>query len=329
MKEIYYYIITLAAVFAVTALSTRYLIPILKSKKMGQKILEIGPRWHKSKEGTPTMGGLAFVFATMLVCAVMGGIAFFENTLTNLLPLVLTLLFALANALVGMIDDLTKFKKSQNEGLTPLQKLLLQTVFAAAYIALMQIYGYIDTAFYIPFIGITIEFGFTYYFFAMILILGIVNCANLTDGLDGLASTVALIIGFFFAAVAMRTESISLVLVSAAISGSALGFLVYNFYPARIFMGDTGSLFFGSLTVGCAFMINNPIIIIITGIVYVIEGISVVLQVGCYKLTRKRIFKMAPIHHHFEKCGWSEIRVVIAAAVVTLLFSAAAWFGIE
>lgn len=329
MKEIYYYIITLAAVFAVTALSTRYLIPVLKSKKMGQKILEIGPRWHKSKEGTPTMGGLAFVFATMLVCAVMGVIAFFENTLASLLPLVLTLLFALANALVGMIDDLTKFKKSQNEGLTPLQKLLLQTVFAAAYIALMQIYGYIDTAFYIPYFGVTIEFGFTYYFFAMILILGIVNCANLTDGLDGLASTVALIIGFFFAAVAMRTESISLVLVSAAISGSALGFLVYNFYPARIFMGDTGSLFFGSLTVGCAFMINNPIIIIITGIVYVIEGVSVVLQVGCYKLTRKRIFKMAPIHHHFEKCGWSEIRVVIAAAVVTLLFSAAAWFGIE
>lgn len=329
MKEIYYYIITLAAVFAVTALSTRYLIPVLKSKKMGQKILEIGPRWHKSKEGTPTMGGLAFVFATMLVCAVMGVIAFFENTLASLLPLVLTLLFALANALVGMIDDLTKFKKSQNEGLTPLQKLLLQTVFAAAYIALMKIYGYIDTAFYIPYFGVTIEFGFTYYFFAMILILGIVNCANLTDGLDGLASTVALIIGFFFAAVAMRTESISLVLVSAAISGSALGFLVYNFYPARIFMGDTGSLFFGSLTVGCAFMINNPIIIIITGIVYVIEGVSVVLQVGCYKLTRKRIFKMAPIHHHFEKCGWSEIRVVIAAAVVTLLFSAAAWFGIE
>ena len=127
----------------------------------------------------------------------------------------------------------------------------------------------------------------------------------------------------------MRTENISLVLISAAISGSALGFLVYNFYPARIFMGDTGSLFFGSLTVGCAFMINNPIIIIVTGIIYVIEGISVVLQVGCYKLTRKRIFKMAPIHHHFEKCGWSEIRVVIAAAIVTLLFSVAAWFGIE
>ena len=329
MKEIYYYIITLVAVFAITAITTRRLIPYLKGKKLGQVILEIGPRWHKSKEGTPTMGGIAFVAATVIVSAIMGAIAYFENTVSNLLPLIFTILFALANAIVGMIDDLTKFKNSRNEGLTPLQKIVLQAVFAAAYLALMRIYGFIDTSFYIPYVGATVDFGFTYYFFAMLLILGIVNCANLTDGLDGLASTVALIIGLFFAAVAMRSESISLVILSAAISGSALGFLVYNFYPARIFMGDTGSLFFGSLTVGCAFMINNPIIIIITGIVYVIEGISVVLQVGSYKLTRKRIFKMAPIHHHFEKCDWSEIRIVIAAAIVTLLFSVAAWFGIE
>ena len=279
MNEIYYYIITLVAVFAITAIATRRLIPFLKGKKLGQVILDIGPRWHKSKEGTPTMGGLAFVGATVIVCAIMGSVAYFENTISNLLPMIFTVLFALANAIVGIIDDLTKFKNTRNEGLTPLQKLVLQTVFAAAYIALMQIYGFIDTSLYIPYVGATVDLGFVYYFLAMLLILGVVNFANLTDGLDGLASTVALIIGFFFAAVAMRSESISLVILSAAISGSALGFLVYNFYPARIFMGDTGSLFFGALTVGCAFMINNPLIIVITGIVYVIEGLSVILQV--------------------------------------------------
>ena len=159
MNEIYYYIITLVAVFAITAIATRRLIPFLKGKKLGQVILDIGPRWHKSKEGTPTMGGLAFVGATVIVCAIMGSVAYFENTISNLLPMIFTLLFALANAIVGIIDDLTKFKNTRNEGLTPLQKLVLQTVFAAAYIALMQIYGFIDTSLYIPYVGATVDLG--------------------------------------------------------------------------------------------------------------------------------------------------------------------------
>ena len=329
MPTIVYYIISLVSVFVLTAVSTRLLIPKLKSLKMGQKILDIGPRWHKSKENTPTMGGITFIFSLTLVCALLGIIAYRETPPRDILFMIFTLLYAIANGITGIIDDMVKFKKKQNEGLTKTQKLFLQIVFSGAYLALLRIYELIETSFYLPFFNVYLELGFAYYFFAMILCVGMINFANFTDGIDGLMSSVTMIIGVFFAYAAFRYDLIPTVILSGALSGVTLGFLVYNFYPAKIFMGDTGSLFLGGLAVGLAFMINNPLIILLVGIVYLVEGISVALQICSFKLTRKRIFKMAPIHHHFEKCGWSEIKIVSVFSLVTLLMCIIACFGLD
>jgi phospho-N-acetylmuramoyl-pentapeptide-transferase len=310
-------------------MATKFIIPKLKSMKVGQKILDIGPRWHKSKENTPTMGGIVFLFTFTIVCSVLLLIAYKENVIESLLGAVFTILFALANGVVGIVDDLTKLKKKQNAGLSVKQKLVLQIAFSAAYIALMRIYGLLSTSLYIPYADVSIELGFAYYFFAIIVCLATVNCVNLTDGIDGLASSVTMIVGAFFAVAAFKYDMTSLVIISGGISGVTLGFLVYNFYPARIFMGDTGSLFLGGLVCGCAFMINNPLIILLIGAIYALEGLSVVLQVSSYKLRHgKRIFKMAPIHHHFEQCGWSEIKIVSIASIATLALCAVAYFGL-
>jgi phospho-N-acetylmuramoyl-pentapeptide-transferase len=243
--------------------------------------------------------------------------------------MVFTLLYALANGLSGIIDDLVKFKKKQNEGLTKMQKLVLQTVFSGAYLALLRIYELIDTTVYIPFFSVELELGFAYYFCAMVLCVGVVNFANFTDGIDGLLSSVTMIIGAFFAFASFKYDLIPSIILSGAMSGATLGFLVYNFYPARVFMGDTGSLFLGGLAVGLAFMINNPLIIILVGIIYIFEGVSVALQICSFKLTKKRIFKMAPVHHHFEKCGWSEIKIVSVFSLVTLIFCIISVFGLR
>ena len=323
------FLITGGAVFALTALILRWLIPILKSKKMGQKILEIGPRWHKSKEGTPTMGGVAFILAILItmLCASVYMLVF--SDISELKPFALTLGLATINGLIGFIDDRCKLLKKQNEGLTWIQKLSLQIIAAAVYLFALTRVGYVDTSFHIPFTSFELELGWFYYVIALGLIVGIVNSVNLTDGLDGLASCVTLVVGIFFAAVAFSFFNTSLVFASASLIGATLGFLVYNFYPARVFMGDTGSLFLGGMVVGCAFMINEPLIILICGIVYLVEAFSVMIQVGVFKLTRGyRVFKMAPIHHHFEKCDWSEIKIVIVFSAVTLLACVAAWFGI-
>ena len=329
MPTILYYIISLVSVFILTAVSTRFLIPKLKSLKMGQKILDIGPRWHKSKENTPTMGGITFIFSVTLVCTILGFVAYRETSLSSILFMIFTLLYAIANGVTGIIDDMVKFKKKQNEGLTKTQKLILQIVFSGAYLALLKIYDLIETSFYLPFFNVYIELGFAYYFFAMVLCVGMINFANFTDGIDGLLSSVTMVIGAFFAYAAFRYDLIPSIILSGAMSGVTLGFLVYNFYPAKIFMGDTGSLFLGGLAVGSAFMINNPLIILLAGIIYLAEGVSVALQICAFKLTRKRIFKMAPIHHHFEKCSWSEIKIVSVFSFVTLLACILACFGLD
>ncbi len=322
-----YLLASLAATFVLTALLTRLLIPTLK-KFAGQKILMIGPRWHKSKEGTPSMGGLSFLIAASLTICTLAAILTAKYSITLVRPLLLSIAYALGNAVIGIIDDCTKIKKKENAGLTPTQKLVLQVVLAAAYLALLKLFGIIDTDLHLPFTDAVIPLGYTYYFFALIILVGIVNCANLTDGIDGLASSVALVIGIFFALIAAKTNQLPLTVISGAVIGSALGFLVYNWHPARVFMGDTGSLFFGALTASMAFMINMPILILIVGLIYVIEGVSVILQVGWYKKTKKRLFKMAPIHHHFEKSGYSEIKIVILFSLVTAILAAVLYFGI-
>lgn len=326
------FVAALILTFVITVLVSRKLIPILKSHKMGQTILDIGPRWHKSKEGTPTMGGLAFIIAIVVIglagCIYLG----VTDGIRRTLPLVFTLALGLAGGLIGCVDDMAKLKKKQNEGLTAPQKFILQLAAAGLYLLGMSLVCDMSTELFIPFVGVTVDFGVFYYVVAVLLLTGVINSVNLTDGIDGLASSVTLIVGVFFTAAGYLTGMAEpdgvLLLLGALMIGGCAGFLVYNFYPARVFMGDTGSLFLGGLVVGGAFMMNNPLLVIVFGIVYIIETASVMLQVGYFKLTHgKRLFKMSPIHHHFEKCGWSEIKIVVvamtvtaAAAVVSLLF---------
>lgn len=322
------FLISFISVFLVTVLLLKWLIPVLKSKKVGQKILDIGPRWHKSKEGTPTMGGIAFILAILIVMSGVAIWSFVEGKNERLVPLALTLGLATINGLVGFIDDRCKLLKRENEGLKAYQKFVLQLIAAGLYLFAMNRTGYINTALHIPFTSVELELGLFYYVFALFLVTGMVNGVNLTDGIDGLAAGVTAVIGAFFAVYAFVFDFEALSLASASILGATLGFLVYNFNPARIFMGDTGSLFLGGIVTGCAFMIDDPLVIVICGIVYIIEAASVILQVGGYKLTRKRLFRMAPIHHHFEKGGWSERKIFFVFCAVTLVFCAIAWLSL-
>ena len=324
-----YFLTSLIGNFILTALAARILIPKLKSMKLGQKILDIGPRWHKSKEGTPTMGGLSFIFASVIMSVVMAVIMVVTGRTEGLAKLIIVLLGAAANGAVGVIDDLTKFHNHRNEGLTATQKYLLQLAAAAAFLAAMKLTGNLTTELYIPFVGKSFDIGIFYYVLSLVLITGVVNSVNLTDGIDGLASSVTLVVGAFFAVASFLMGALPEAVLSGMTIGACLGFLVYNFYPARVFMGDTGSLFLGGLVVGMAFMIGNPLIIIVVGIVYICEAASVILQVGYFKLTHgKRLFKMAPIHHHFEKCGWSEIKIVAVFSLITLIAGALSLLGL-
>ncbi len=322
-----YFILALAASFILSALFTRFLIPKLKSMKMGQKILDIGPRWHKSKEGTPTMGGIGFIIASLIVGGAAAAIMAFTKA-EGISKLLAVILFALANGAIGVVDDMTKFKNHRNEGLTPTQKYLLQLISAGLFLAALKLTGNVTTELAIPFAGVSLDLGIFYYVISILLITGIVNSVNLTDGIDGLASSVTMAVGAFFAVAAFTLGSLPTAFISAIMIGSCLGFLVYNFYPAKVFMGDTGSLFLGGLAVGAAYAIGNPLIIVIVGIIYIAEAASVIIQVGVYKMTKKRVFKMAPIHHHFEKCGWSELKVVGVFSLTTVIFGVIAYFGI-
>lgn len=310
--------------FIVTVVLSKKFIPVLISKKLNQPIYEIGPRWHKSKAGTPTMGGLFFIGAALLTAAIFSTFAVEKE---ELIPLWLTLIMATLFGFVGFIDDRAKLLKKQNEGLRAHQKFLLQIVVSGLYLLGMTLWCDLSTTITIPFTEIQWDLGIAYYPIAMLLITGINNSVNLTDGIDGLCATTSAVVSVFFIAVGISISSFAgemtaLVLLGGLMFGGCLGFLVYNWNPARIFMGDTGSLFLGGLAAGLAFLAQSPLIILVVGIVYVIETASVILQVGYFKLTHgKRLFKMAPIHHHFEKCGWKETSIVFLAATVTLIVS--------
>jgi len=319
------YFVVFAAVFVLTVVFARILIPLLKSWKMGQKILDIGPRWHKSKEGTPTMGGLAFIASVVGIGSLAGIILSARGSSFGGAAGVL--LYGVLNAAIGVFDDITKFKKSRNEGLSASQKYLLQLAAAALYLVILNMTGYGSTVLHIPFTDYALDFGIFYYVIALLLLTGMVNSVNLTDGIDGLAPGVTFVVAGFFTVIAIAFTDIQLTVLSGALAGAMLGFLVYNYHPARIFMGDTGSLFIGALVVGMAFLIGDPLVIVIAGFIYIAESISVILQVGCYKLTGKRIFKMAPIHHHFEKSGWSELKIVYIFSFITIAACIAAWFS--
>ncbi len=307
--------------FVLTVAAARVFIPVLKSVKMGQKILDIGPRWHKSKEGTPTMGGLFFIVPMLVLGTALA-------LLTGEHVLLVHLAFLLANAAIGFIDDYVKFFKKRNEGLTPPQKMLLQFAAAAAYVFALRSFDYIDTALRLPFTDTVWTLPLSVYcLLAVIGIVFTVNSVNLTDGIDGLASSVTAVIMVFMAVLAVKTANLSGMAVALCTVGGTLGFLVYNFHPAKVFMGDTGSLFLGAAVSSMAFILDCPLLLAFTGIVYYIESFSVIIQVLSFKLTGKRVFKMSPIHHHFELCGWSENKIVAVFSVTAALVCAVGSVG--
>ncbi|MEF9983109.1 MAG: phospho-N-acetylmuramoyl-pentapeptide-transferase [Oscillospiraceae bacterium] len=322
-------VITAVVSFGVTAILGFWLIPFLKKLKYGQTILDIGPRWHKSKENTPTMGGFMFIIG-IVSAAILGFISnsagkniSSEYEIIHTGRFIVGIMMALASGFIGFVDDYVKVVKKRNLGLTVKQKLIMQFIVAVFYLWTMYIIGDNSTVLQIPFMG-QLDIGILYYPLCVLGIIFITNSVNLTDGLDGLCSSVtfAASLGFMVISMIMGYGNINILAVATA--GGCLGFLVWNFYPAKVFMGDTGSLFLGGLVVAMAFGVNMPLILIFSGIIYIIESLSVVLQVASFKLTGKRIFKMSPIHHHYEMCGYSEMKIVTIFTVITFIGSAIA-----
>jgi phospho-N-acetylmuramoyl-pentapeptide-transferase len=297
--------------FAIGMLLTAFLIPVLKKAKAGQNIREEGPASHHIKAGTPSMGGLAIIGA-IIVAGIAGG-AWAPDTFAALLGF---LLFAA----IGFIDDYLKVVKKQNEGLLAWQKFSMQFVISLGFAIYMVLLSSSGTEVFIPFWNQTIDFGGWYIPFIVFTILAMVNAINLTDGLDGLATGVTAIVTMFFVFLAYRTGNELEAMIYVSITGACLGFLVYNRYPAKIFMGDTGSLALGGAVALTAIVMKMELFLPIVGFIYVVEALSVVLQVGYFKATKgKRIFKMAPIHHHFEKSGMQETKVVLLFWLVTMI----------
>ena len=298
------------------------LIPVLHKLKFGQEIREEGPKWHAKKSGTPTMGGLIFIaaiFAMSAICCVLGlffGIDMPADS-TYLKTLVMLLCLSAVYGVIGFIDDYIKVILKRNLGLTAKQKFLLQLVAAVGFVC-WAVYGMdIATVVKIPFTSIELDFGIWFIPFAALVIIATVNSVNLTDGLDGLATCVTCMVALFFILFADKVANRAVALFASILLGSLMGFLMYNKFPAKVFMGDTGSLFLGGAVCGMAIVTEQPLALLIVGLVYVIESLSVILQVISFKTTGKRIFKMSPIHHHFEMCGWSETKIVITFTIIT------------
>ena len=319
--------------FAVTALLGKWMVPFLHKINFGQTIREVGPKWHQKKNGTPTMGGFMFIIGIFLACAICIPMMYIlapENSneliLRNqtLTKAVGGLLMALGFGAIGFLDDYIKVVKKRNLGLNEKQKLILQFLVTAAYLAALYLSG-VRGITKIPFLG-AVDLGIFFWILSFLGIVGIVNAVNFTDGLDGLNASVTFWVAVSFMLISGWWKIYNISLLAAAVAGGCVGFLIWNFNPAKVFMGDTGSLFLGGVVCALAFGIDMPILLITVGIIYIIEILSVVLQVSYFKLTHgKRLFKMAPIHHHFEMCGWSEVKVCGVFSLVTILFGAASF----
>lgn len=300
------------------------LLPVLRALKAGQSIREIGPTWHNYKSGTPMMGGLMFIFAAM-ICLVMNLPGMTDYTVFYVLAL------ALCFGFIGFLDDFTKVKYKRNLGLTSLQKALLQMAVSAVFLYVMYRTGSMNTHLYVPFFNVSFDLHpIVYIFFAMFVMVGCVNAVNLTDGVDGLSSSVTLPVMVFFTVAAIALGKWELALLPASLTGGLIAYLFYNWHPAKVFMGDTGSLFLGGIVCALAFALEMPLILILVGFVYICETLSVILQVSYFKATHgKRLFKMAPIHHHFEMCGWKEEKIVLTFAAISAIMCLLAWVGIS
>ncbi|MBE6934009.1 MAG: phospho-N-acetylmuramoyl-pentapeptide-transferase [Ruminococcaceae bacterium] len=317
-------LITVLAGGVLSGLIGFLLLPVLRALKAGQSIREVGPTWHNSKAGTPMMGGLFFIFSAIL--CVVGNLPVMTDY-TVIYVLALSLCFGL----VGFLDDFCKVKFKRNLGLTSIQKALLQMAVSALFVYLLvkqdpsrcNIYvPFSDTPFYVH--------PLLYVFFAMFVMIGCDNAVNITDGVDGLCGSVTLPVMAFFTAAAFAMGKYDLAILPAALCGGLVAYLCYNWHPAKVFMGDTGSLFLGGVVCAMAFALDMPLILIFVGLVYIVETLSVIMQVTYFKLTHgKRIFKMSPIHHHFEMCGWKEVKIVLVFTAVSAVMCGVAWLAIQ
>lgn len=305
--------------FAITGTLGFVIIPWLRKLNFGQTILDIGPKWHKSKEGTPTMGGITFIIGTcaailltIVTDKVMGGdIAASGSYVPSEAYTKLTagVIMALAFGLVGFVDDYTKIVKRRNLGLTIMQKSVMQFFVCLAYLTSLYMSMNGSPHMFAPFVG-NINMGFSHWIFGIIVLYAAVNSVNFTDGIDGLCSGVTTVTAATLGIIAALKGLFGVSALAAALAGSCAGFFLWNKHPAKVFMGDAGSMFLGGMVVALSYAAGCPLILLLAGLVYVVEGASDVLQIVYYKATGgKRIFKMAPIHHHFEMCGWSEKKI--------------------
>ena len=335
-------ILAFVIAFLVASAFGAWLVPFLRKIKAGQVIRPDGPTWHNSKAGTPAMGGLMFILASIVVCLTVGFKSMLEGDYTHIFVLV----FALVFGAIGFLDDYEKLRKKQNMGLTAKQKFLLQLVVAIAFIYLLRLCGIIEASstkahcidLYVPFFNVTFAIHeVIYVIFAAFVIVGCVNAVNITDGVDGLSSGTSIPVFVFYTALCFYwgKEYLGLGIFSAAITGGLMGFLIYNFHPAKIFMGDTGSLFLGGAVAACAFAYDMPLILITLGIVYIIETLSDIIQIVYFKATHgKRFFKMAPFHHHLEMGGWTgkkwkERELFVLFTGVSLVFAVISFLGVS
>ena len=297
--------------FAISVALGPVIIPFLKRLKMGQTERKEGVQSHLKKAGTPTMGGLIFLIATTVTSL------FFVKDYPKIVPI---LFLTLGFGLIGFLDDYLKVVMKRSDGLYPKQKMALQIVVTAIFAFYMVRYSTVSLAMLIPFTGGKyLDIGWLAIPLMFIVVIGTVNGVNFTDGLDGLASSVTVLVATFFTVVAIGTNS-GITPITCAVVGALLGFLLFNVYPASVFMGDTGSLALGGFVASAAYMLQMPIFIVIVGLIYLVEVLSVMIQVTYFKKTGgKRFFKMAPIHHHFELCGWSETRVVAVFSIITAI----------
>ncbi len=324
-------ILTAISSFALTVTLGMMMIPWLKRLKFGQTIREDGPTWHKQKEGTPTMGGLMFVLSITLALSIGFASIGFSKTLSipieEMLMLLAGIIMAVMFGMIGFLDDYIKIVKKQNLGLNAKQKIVLQIIVTALYLTAVYFIKGQSTHIFIPFINY-IDFGFFYFPILGILIVGIINSTNLTDGIDGLCTMITFVVASFFIIATGKLELFGVNLLAVALAAGCIGFLAFNLYPASVFMGDTGSFFLGGCVMALAFCINMEFILFFAGFVYCFESLSVILQVISVKTTGKRIFKMSPIHHHFEMIGWKENKIVAVFSGVTLIGCIIAYFAV-
>lgn len=307
------YVLPMAAViaFLVCVIILPMLIPFLRKLKFGQSIREDGPKWHQKKSGTPPMGGIAFIIAVIL--AVLS---------TVISPAAMLIVFtAVAFGAIGFVDDYIKVVLKRNLGLLAKQKFLMQIIVSVIFIIIGRYTDIVKTDICIPFMGDTVDIGIFIIPLSVFIMTGFSNAVNLTDGIDGLATSVTAVVAVALGVIAALAAMPDVAVVCAAVFGACIGFLIFNFHPAKVFMGDTGSLFFGGFVSAAAIVLKMPILLVIIGFVYVMETLSVMIQVAYFKKTGKRVFKMTPIHHHFEMCGWSEVKIVAAATGLTIVCS--------